>query len=297
MRVYTKKELDFLVEKYPKYGGEYCSQHLKRTRNSIQKKVYELGLKLDKNLHSKIKQKNSLKWYEKVEDEFYNVGINQFKNIKTPEISYILGLLWADGYIMSKGSYQRIILEMIRTDLDKLKFVFERTGDWTCHYRKRMNKQESCILKTSNRPLVSYFKDMDFDKKSFISPDNLLKKIPEKIKKYFFRGIIDGDGCFYINGNQKYLSIGGTYEQDWSYIEKLFKDLNVKYTIWKKENENIDGNITRSSIIEVATLSGIKLFGEYLYENYEVDNIGLRRKYEKYLHIINKEYQQNKLKI
>jgi hypothetical protein len=58
---------------------------------------------LNDDVKSKIKSNNSLKWYEKVEENFYNVGIEQFRNITTPEVAYILGLLWTDGHISTSG--------------------------------------------------------------------------------------------------------------------------------------------------------------------------------------------------
>lgn len=121
---YTEKEIEFLKENYPKYGGEYCSNKLKRTKNSILSKVKRLEIKIDNNLNSKIKRNNSLGWYKKVGNGFYNVGLEQFKNITKPEVSYILGLLWSDGYIIKNDKENIIGIELIKEDLDFIKNIF-----------------------------------------------------------------------------------------------------------------------------------------------------------------------------
>jgi hypothetical protein len=299
MRTYTKEEIDFLINNYPKFGGEYCSQKIKRTKNAIIKKVNRLGLVLETDIRSSINSNNSIKWYEKVEDEYYNVGIEQFKNIKTPEIAYILGLIWTDGYILSKNNYQRIVLEMNKIDLDEIKFIFDRTGNWSYYSRIKkgiFNRQEDGILKTSNRPLVEYLISLNFNKKSLVSPDDLLCKIPDNLKKYFFRGVVDGDGCFTENKQHRIFSIGGTYEQDWQYIVLLFDKLNIRYKI-RKYIKECDSKIYKSSIIEVCNVDCIIKFGNYIYEGYQKDNIGLKRKYEKFISILTKKYNPLKIKL
>jgi len=282
---YTEKEISFLKENYPKYGAEYCSNKLKRTKNSILSKTKRLNIKIDENLNSQIKRNNSLGWYEKVGDGFYNVGIEQFKKISTPEISYILGLLWSDGYVIKNEKENIIGIELIKEDLDLLKSIFFKTGDWKYYHRKRKNKKHSATLKTSNRPLVEYFISLDFDKKSYISPSKLLTKIPSQFKHYFYRGIVDGDGCFYMGEHTNIFSITSSSDQDWKYVEELFDKLHLKYNVVKKEHKNKTGKISLSSVIYVCNIKDILAIGKYIYNNYKNDNIGLERKYLKYINM------------
>lgn len=282
MKNYTKEEIDFLKINYPLYGGEYCSQELQRTKNSILSKTKRLNILLNSEIKNEIKKKNSLAWYDKIPDKSYNVGYEQFQEIKTPDIAYILGILWSDGSITQKNNHNDIILEILKNDLDEIKKIFERVGKWNFYYRKRKNRKEMGILKTSNRPLVNYLFSLDFNRKSFKSPDNLIEKIPNELKKYFFRGIIDGDGCFY-NGKNTIFSVTSTVNQEWKYFENLFDELKVKSKIRKKEHKNKNGTISQSSIIEVVRIEDIIKIGKYIYNNYEIDKIGLSRKYKKYL--------------
>jgi hypothetical protein len=159
-------------------------------------------------------------------------------------------------------------------------------------YKKKKNKQETAILKTSNRPLLEYLYSLDFNKKSFISPDKLIQKIPEKLQYYFFRGVVDGDGCFYNGINTMIFSVTSSINQDWNYLEKLFKKLNVKYTIRQKNHNNKNSTISQSSLIEVIRIEDIIKIGDYIYTDF--DGIGLMRKYEKYLSFINRNDEIDK---
>ena len=91
---------------------------------------------------------------------------------------------------------------------------------------------------------------------------------------------MDGDGCFYMSPDKtsRQFCITSSYEQDWKYMENAFNKLGVRYKI-KKQISKL-GN--KSSQIRVTSPFDIKLFGEWIYENYENDKIGLPRKYEKW---------------
>lgn len=287
MKRYTEEEIIFLKTNYPKFGGSYCSLHLNKSKNSILSKVKRLNLYLDDDIKSKIKSNNSLEWYNKIDNNSYNVGYEQFKDIKIPEIAYILGFIWSDGSFNKNKYHNDIRIENVRVDLDQIKYIFDKVGKWGYYSRKRKNRQETAIIKTSNRPLLEYLYSLDYNKKSFASPDKILKKIPDELKIYFFRGIIDGDGCFYNGKKLKLFSVTSTIEQDWKYFEDLFNILNVEYKIRRKEHKNKNGIISHSSLIEVSGINRIAKIGNYIYQNFENDNIGLKRKYDKYKSIVN----------
>ena len=129
------------------------------------------------------------------------VSYENFSNIKTKEVSYVLGFLWADVYIRKPYTISSTI--NMKDSLD-IKRIFEKTGDW-CFYNcnkfdKRTNRHyTNFTITTSNRHIVDFLIENDYDKKSIVSPNKILSKIPDDYKSYFFRGISDGDGCFYKN--------------------------------------------------------------------------------------------------
>jgi len=80
------------------------------------------------------------------------------------------------------------------------------------------------------------------------------------------------------DNKQKQCYLAGTYNQDWSWIETIFKELDIKYSIKQKvQKEN-----QKYSVIYI-NKNSIETFGDYIYHNY--DSIGIKRKYEKFLKI------------
>ena len=272
-KTWSPEEILFITENYPTKGKLYCSEHLNREGSSIFKKASYLKLKIN----SDVKLANNKTAQLKVQDERpnndFNVNIEQFITIEKPEIAYMLGYLWADGYIVRN----EIRLEIVKDDLDHIKPILESIGTWTYSYRNRAGNQTSGRAVVSNKRLVKFLKENDYDNKSFMSADKILSIIPNELKHYFFRGLVDGDGCIYINDKfKKRLTISGSFKQNWRYVSNVCNDLNIKYNIYRRRNEHASSNIE---------LNGFhaKTFCDYIYQ----DKIfGLDRKYNKYLSLL-----------
>ena len=139
-----------------------------------------------------------------------------------------------------------------------------------------MSRQTRISLTISDTKLIDKFLLLDFHKKSHIGPYKLLKKIPKNKQYLFYRGYVDGDGCFYITDKAKQFSIGSTYDQDWSHVETLFKSLKIKkYKIQK----NISKLGHKDSRIRISNVDDLTKLVNYLYQD-RLD-IGLKRKYNK----------------
>jgi intein/homing endonuclease len=243
---------------------------------------------------TKIKSPKKNKWEDRKNTDF-KVNVDRFLDIDTKEVAYFLGFFWADGYIPNKRKRNRneVKLEIVKSDLDKIKTSLDKIGQWNYSSRKRNNFKEIGLASTNNYRLINFLMDNDYHNKSFMSADKILSKIPVRLKKYFFRGLIDGDGCFFISKDERKrcLSISSSINQDWYYIKSILSDLNIKYFIYKYEYKK--GN---SSTIEIRGEYAIK-FGEYIYNGYEEDKIGLPRKYNKYLEIKKSIYNSRKEKL
>jgi intein/homing endonuclease len=268
MRKWTEDEIYFLKENYQIKGVEYCSKELNRGLNSIRNKVRILKLNLSKELKVQIQSKNSSK-YEKI-----------VFSLDKPEDLYIMGLIWADGYL--HDTRNRLELYMVTEDFKPLEFLFNK-NKWAISYRERENKKPSTVLGLYQKSVCEQFREYGYTEKSLYGP-KFLDKIPEKLKQYFFRGFFDGDGCFYISKDkvQKQCYLAGTYEQDWVWIEDMFKKLSIDYNIKRKTQRN---STQKFSVVYIKK-SSIKKFGDFIYENYELDGIGFHRKYNKFLEII-----------
>lgn len=287
---WTTEEIDFLKENYTITGVEECSIKLNRTHNSIIRKANRLNLKVDKNITNSIKSKKAkILWdnrYEKI------INNNFIKKIKTDiynideKFAYVLGYLWGDGYLhhQGKNGLNFISLEIDKKDGEEIKNIMCEIANWKIYYRNRKNKQSQMNFFLGNKKFVEYLLSLNFDKKSYIK-HSIIKKIPKKNRKYFYLGLSDADGNFYINKKQYtyQYSISSSYEQDWIYIEKLLKELDIKYKINRIENKKDDGNYHKSSNIRITNKKDVIKIGNYLYSG---ENKGLKRKYEIYKQII-----------
>lgn len=190
----------------------------------------------------------------------------------TKESAYLLGYIWGDGCLAK--NYYRITID---TTDDFLLPILEKTGRWNCYTRIRKNWKKSYMFYASSKTLHTYLHNYDYRSK-FNSASKIINTIPDHLKHYWFRGLSDADGCFYIKKPPNQLnqfSIAGPYDQNWDFIENLFKQLNIKYTIKQQIYKT-----HKSSIIRTTNKQNILDFGNYIYQDY--DCLGLYRKYEKF---------------
>lgn len=281
INTWTNNEIELLIKHFSNDGIQKCLEVINYPESKIRRMAHKLGLKINKNVKKKYTGKSNDKC---------NVNPNLFYNINTKEVSYLLGLIWADGFFNSSknGKNHNFGITMIKNDIDKIKNVLNTIGKWYYYERNHLigTWKPSVNVMTNNKRIFNFLIDHDYDKKSYVSADKILSKIPNELKHYFFRGLIDGDGCFYyrskIDSTIRQFTITSTYNQDWSYVEDIFKYLNIKYNIKRTYNTK-----SSYSIIRITNKNGIIKFGDYVYSNYDDDEIGLNRKYDKYMQIKN----------
>jgi intein/homing endonuclease len=120
---------------------------------------------------------------------------NLFDNIDANK-SYILGFLWADGYINN-----RIETTIKSSDFNNIYNIFSKSGDWKQLHRDRHSKQTGKIYKSSSlyyygKETYNFLYENDYKIKSSTQPTKILNIIPKEYHKDFYRGYIDGDGSF-----------------------------------------------------------------------------------------------------
>lgn len=216
------------------------------------------------------------------------VELEQFVDVKKPEAAYLLGLIWADGWINRKD----VAVQMVDEDMVDLVKVFETTGDWrTCLRRKEGRKPQRQFV-TNNVEWKAYLESHGYGKKSTQSACSILSTIPEHLRHYWFRGLFDGDGCIFISDKKRIqnMFVSSTYEQDWTYMEGLAERLGLRFYCRRikrrQPSHRAFANLwSYSSIFEVVNLLSCHALGTYLYQGYEIDGIGLKRKHAKWLRI------------
>lgn len=279
MNKYTKEDTLFIVENYPKNGTEYCANALNISNKTVTKIVNFSKLKLTKKTKSETQSKNSSKY------EYVNK--NEFIKLDNPIIIYLMGLMWADGYLHS--TLNRLELCILEKDYEDISEIINSLGEWSIVKINRKNRKTSIRLGCYSKDICDIFKKYNYHNKSVDEP-LFIKNIPTHLIYYFFRGLVDGDGCFYLSKDkkQRQFYLAGTYEQNWQYFEDYLIKNNIKYIIHRKEQKNKEQKNSKYSIVYIGGCDNIKNFGELIFENFSVDKIGLTRKYLKFNDIISK---------
>ena len=287
-KIWTQEDIAFLRENYPLQGASFCAEKLSRSVGAIHTKCYLLKIKPLKETITRNNKQAQLKYNESRPNTDFNVNVEQFLNIETPEVAYFLGFLWADGYIVR----QEVRLSVVKTDMDNIKPTLDKLGKWNYNERIRDGGNPICTAITGNKRLFDFLSDNNYQIKSGANADKILNKIPHHLKHYFFRGLVDGDGHI----NKRGIFVSSCVNQDWGYLFDISKELNIKSYSYQSISEE-----SSSSKFEINGLNGL-LFGDYIYQNIEVDNIGLDRKYQSYLELkssveLGQRYVSNKNKI
>lgn len=251
-------------------GARYCANQLKLNINQIQEFARRNNLKvLDRS-------KVCLHYRSLMNTAFDPKSLTSLDSL---EASYVLGFLWADGSI-GNSKKCAISLEIVSEDMFYIKPILNKLGSWKYYERQRMNWKPITSARINNRSLYQFLVECGYKDKSYKSAKEIIELIPPHLRKYFFRGLIDGDGSFYYNSKQylRQFNLSSSYEQDWSYFSELLNELDIKYSIQYTERINKLGKINKSSCVRIVNKDGLKKLHNYLYSDY--DYIGLPRKYE-----------------
>lgn len=298
---WTDEEIQKLKELYPERGAIYCSNLLNRGRDSVINKASRLKIKRPLS-YLQERMKNNVSRYiiqkRKLENK---IDIKNYFDINTKEKAYIFGLLWGDGNL-SKGYNKNdkyLGFTMIFTDFIMVKKYFNffcKNRKWKFYIRNRhgnRNYKKSVNCGLHDKFLAKFLILLDFDKKSRVGIKKVLNYFYYKNRdliRYFWRGYLDADGCFFYNkkGYSHRLNFSSTYDQNWSdHINHITNKIGIKSCKTYKRINKI-GN--RHSCLEIGPILDIIKFGNYIYDGYECDQIGLKRKYEKFLKIKNSKY-------
>lgn len=269
MPTWTEREIDYIKNNYQIMKPKELSIALGRTNSSI----YHF-LSKNKLISRKVNRKHD------------NINIERFQRINEPVIAYFLGFLWADGHISKKSySVNFTIMDTDSVEIEKaLKFAKleyrSKVSRYSSHKNNKINN-----LKIVNKELHSLLIDLDYQVKSTgISPDKVLSKLSDNLKNFFILGYFDGDGCFFRSKNQRIAQFTSAINQDWNFLINRCKAFNIKYRITRPIRN--EGKSNGSNLRLESYLSIINFFND-IYKDININNFGFKRKYEKYLLIVN----------
>jgi DNA-binding transcriptional regulator WhiA len=219
-----------------------------------------------------------------------NLDKKQFTTNINKNSAYLLGFIWADGYIPNTNPKEHSInLEIITTDMNDIKYILESTGEWSFYNRVRPLRKPITKAYTSDIDVYNLLIKMDYTDKSYKAPTKILQHIPKELHQYWWHGYFDGDGCIYHHKtkNNAQLSFASGYSQDWSFVEDIFKNFGLSYKFRRTSSKL--GH--KYSMIRCSKPEEITNFMIYMYEDKEF--VGLKRKYEKVLDYLN--FHHNRL--
>ncbi len=199
----------------------------------------------------------------------YNYNLDLLLS-NTPEMYYVLGIMFSDGNLSTKGTKFKIGLKSEdKYLLGKLGMLL-KGGD-----KLRYNTpQDSYELEGTHPVLYQQFLDHGLTPQK-----SLTLVIPEHLKdnQHFWRGMIDGDGWVTVSkrDNRFTLGICGTLD-----ICRKFKDYTTNIIGPHKCNEYVrKGRHHNYGQFMISGEKALKMF-EHLYQN--KGDFYLKRKYEKF---------------
>lgn len=220
----------------------------------------------------------------------YKLDLDYWLNFDNPIACYFLGLFWADGsveyYTNKHGEiYGRMTMILVKDDFEDVIGHLQK-DQWSLGVRHPKDRQTVLQCRTSNHNYIRFLVENDYHIKSGASANKILSKIPDYLKHYWWRGYFDGDGHFgFKKGNKYGFGFSACLGQDWSFGEELMKQLGVAYFISKRETAK--GN---SSELLVNNFDGVVKFANFIYDGYESDGLGLKRKYTKWNRLWQNKY-------
>lgn len=126
-----------------------------------------------------------------------NCNIEYFEKIDTPNKAYLLGFITADGAVVNN----RLSIEIHKKDEKLLNFakseINPKATITKINYNNKNNVRVAFSAQKLCKDLAKYGVIQNKSKIIKAVPKEL---IPKELLPYYFRGLIDGDGCVHKNG-------------------------------------------------------------------------------------------------
>ena len=193
------------------------------------------------------------------------IDVDFFAKIDSEEKAYVLGFMYADGYISGKyfgfkqSAKDKEILEKIRIALKSK----HKIGEYINKNGYGQGKAY-CSLIISNEKMVSDLQSLGvvFNKSKILQFPNQ-EQVPSHLLRHFIRGYFDGDGSIYkvTQGNTYVVSFTGT--QDFlTGILTFFRDNGVNTTsqVYKYNDKDIYD-------YKIGGRNNVKIIRDILYNN------------------------------
>lgn len=244
----SEKDIEKIIELYSvQYKSiSYISRLFDCSENKIKKILVSNNIEI----------RNANFYKSKYVDESF------FENIDTEEKAYILGFIYADGYI-SKTTFGIKISAKDYELLKKIKDILhsEHKIGFCINNNGYGKGNESCYLSINNKKLVNSL----IENGVVYNKSNILKFpsydiVPEHLIRHFIRGYFDGDGSVYRNNSGLVVSFDGA-RHFLKYLLDILRDVTgTKTDLYKYKNKE-------HYYIRIGGNNQVKMFYDYIYED------------------------------
>lgn len=253
-------EIDYIRKNCPIYGVEKTAKALGRGTVIIRSALKKYGIKTPKR-------------GELLNDEppFFDKNYIDFSkrfNSISVELAYWIGFFWADG--CNRGN--RLSIEIIEEDGISLEGLFRNIFPFNVYKRARRHRKKQMSFFVVDKEISGLFRTLGKYPNSFESHRKIMEYLgDENLKIFFLRGLIDGDGNFYLNEAKKYgqFTLASNINQNWDFLLEYLKNFNPNVSIEKTNHGN-------SSVLRITGDKNIVNFIKFL--KYDKIEIGLPRK-------------------
>lgn len=137
-------------------------------------------------------------------DTFFDIVDSEIK-------AYLLGFLYADGYIASDGRIG-ILLNIKDEEIIKLiqQFIAPNSEIKYLNYQN-LKRNPQVNLRFRSKRLYKRLQDFGFTTDKTHTHCNILDKIPQELKRHFIRGYTDGDGSVRFDKQKDWYKVGITW--------------------------------------------------------------------------------------
>lgn len=193
-----------------------------------------------------------------------------FIQIDSPNKAYLLGFITADGSIIGEYS-SNCAIEVHNEDRALIEFAKAEINPNATITECITNKKNNCRINFSSKQLCD-----DLAKYGVVpNKSKIIKEVPEnlippKLLKFYFRGLIDGDGCIHKDGHISIYS--GSYDFITSVQQCLVKNLNVS---------NLSIYHGTTWFISWSKKEDKQKFFDFLYKDCLDDTFYYKRKYQR----------------
>jgi|LakMenEpi03Aug12_release.lakeMendotaPanAssembly.Ray.scaffolds.fasta_scaffold516147_1 hypothetical protein len=202
------------------------------------------------------------------------------------EFAYLLGYLFADGYLGKRKStlkdgsvkiYHQSKIEIATEDSYAIEYCLKECDiKYTVSTRKRKNwKDQTLFIISRDNVCINY---IDFVLSNKLNMNYAISIFRKDLILYFIRGFFDGDGSIYVNEKHyiRQVVFSGPIDYNWTFLLNLFTELGINAS----EKNIIRKNNNKYSHLRFTKSNSVISFFEFIYPD-KIFDFGLYRKFEK----------------